>query len=97
TLSAPVRVVDAAGRLLIELAGDVDGGYVHLRDTEGNLRVTMGSSAEGGWLDVIQAGHQRLAVTLMATDDGGSIEITREDGCYRVDGERYYSGNRSPS
>src|SRR5688572_28052280 len=90
TLTAPVRVVDPSGRLLIELAGDGDGGYVHLCDAAGNLRVTMGCGPTGGCLDVIHAGDERLAVTLFATDDGGRIEITREDGCYVVQGECYY-------
>lgn len=97
TLTAPVRVVDLSGRLLIELAGDSDGGYVHLRDARGNLRVTMGSGPEGGWLDVIQASNERLAVTLMATADGGSIEITREDGCYLVQAERYCPSREHPA
>jgi hypothetical protein len=97
TLTAPVRVVDASGRLLIELAGDTDGGYVHLRDPVGNLQITMGCSAEGGWLDVIQAGNGRPAVTLVATDEGGSIEITREDGCYLVQSERYYPSKEHPA
>jgi hypothetical protein len=90
TLVAPVRVTDASDRVLIELLGDADGGFIHLRDPDGNLRVTMGCGPGGGWLDIIHAGDERLAVTLMAAEGGGSIEITREDGCYLVQGERYY-------
>ncbi len=90
TLQAPVRIVDAQGRVVIELSGDGDGGYLHLCDTEGHFRVTLGAGPDGGWVDVIQAGEERLAVTLIADEDGGRIELTRKEGCYFVDGVRYY-------
>ncbi len=44
------------------------------------MRVTMGCDLHGGWLDIIHAGSEQLAITLAATPDGGNIEVTDKEG-----------------
>ena len=53
TLTAPLRIVNAEGKAVLVLSADIDGGYIHLRDLEGKLRVTLGCDAYGGFLDII--------------------------------------------
>jgi hypothetical protein len=79
-LTAPVRVVNERGETVLLLGADSDGGYVHLNNASGSLRVSIGCDAHGGFLDIIHAGSGRLAVTLTATLEGGSIEVTDKDG-----------------
>jgi len=91
SLPLPVRLRNDRGVVVIELSGDTDGGCLYIRDGKGNQRVTLGCGPDGGWLDITEAGRERLSLTLMATDEGGSIELTRNDGAYLVQAERYYS------
>jgi len=86
----PVRLVNAEGVPVIEFLTDCDGGHIHIKDLYGKLRVTIGCHARGGFLDIIHAGTEALAITLTANEDGGSIEYTNEGECYSVTGERYW-------
>lgn len=88
TLTAPVRIVDRDGRTVLILSGDADGGHISLLDSAGRRCGSVGCHSRGGWIDILQTGEGKLAVTLAVNDDGGSIEITTRDGTHLVRGER---------
>lgn len=89
TLPAPLRIVNAAGAVVLELAADADGGLLCVNSAKGEFRVLLGSGPEGGWVDVIGTADARLGVTLYATDEGGVIEHSHDGAAYLVVGERY--------
>jgi hypothetical protein len=85
TLTAPLRIVDAEGQVVLELSADMDGGLILVNSLDGKIRASLGCDPHGGFMDIIHAGSERLAITLTATPDGGNIEVTDKDGNYVFD------------
>jgi hypothetical protein len=78
---APFRIVDAAGRVLVEVASDIDGGLVTVYDSEGRRALVLGCLPKGGFVDILHvASGGGLVVTLEATDNGGRIEVDDANG-----------------
>ncbi len=75
-LRAPVRVVDASGNCIVQLACDLDGGCVQVLDAAGNRAATLGVTPGGGMLDLVTTPEARLVVALEARDTGGWVEVT---------------------
>lgn len=90
TLPVPVRLVNAAGTPVIELSADGDGGLIRVNAANGKVRIVGGCGPDGGWIDVIQAGSERLAITLYTDSNGGTIEYTERGTSYLVEGQPYW-------
>jgi hypothetical protein len=81
TAAAPFTFVDAAGRALVEIYADSDGGALRVLNSAGDSTVVLGCLPTGGFLDVLHvASRGRCVVTLEATDRGGRIEVADADG-----------------
>jgi hypothetical protein len=81
TAATPVTFVDTAGRALVEISADLDGGVLRVLNSDGEAAVVLGCLPMGGFLDILHvASGGRLVVTLEATDSGGRIEVTDAGG-----------------
>ena len=79
-LQGKVTFCDADGRPYCVLNSDSDGGYLHLLDENGRMTVSMGSSGNGGFVDVHFANKTRLAVTICTAGNEGLIEVFDAQG-----------------
>ena len=84
-VTAPFEVADAEGKILLKLSSDCDGGYIAITGLDGKANVTLGCLPTGGFIDIHHTVSGRLAMTLVATEEGGNIEITDKDGNYIFD------------
>jgi hypothetical protein len=88
-ITTPLRVVDTEGNLLLEISGDVDGGYLAIYDREGRRTLTLGCVPSGGFLDIHHTATRTLVVSLEAKEQGGRIEVTDSKGANIFDTGKY--------
>ena len=82
TVRAPLRVVDGAGNVILEVDGDRAGPRLRLFDGSGRTWIALGGDAEGGILGVYARDEAEGAV--LFADGGGGRLVLFEQGETRI-------------
>lgn len=83
-LRGPLRVVDPAGRTLLEVSPGEDGSTLRLMSSDGAAMVVLDTLSTGGSLTLRSRGGQ-AAAALFADESGGDLTL------YDTDGELQFS------
>jgi hypothetical protein len=79
TLKAPLRVEDAAGRLMLEVTTAEERPRLHLFDREGRRRIILAVEDEGTALELVTTNGASAVVLYESAGVGGSLLLSRPD------------------